>query len=175
MTILRQLKEEDAPLMLEWMHDPDIQKGFKKRMMDATLDDCIAFIKGSPIPDVIHTGDSLNFAIADQESDTYLGTVSLKNIDIENGTAEYAIITRKQTQHKGIAYRATMQVLKKAFDEIGLHRVYLSVYADNAKAIKLYEKCGFRYEGIFRDHFLVGGKRVDWKWYGILAEEFAEG
>ena len=139
---LRELKEKDAVLMLEWMHDPDVQKG-------------------------------LHFAIVNDD-DEYLGTVSLKEIDLVNKSVEYAITLRKKAQGLGYAYIATGQVLKKAFREYGLHRVYLSVYADNVKAIRLYERCGFSYEGEFREHLKVGNHFVNWKWYGILENEYKE-
>lgn len=41
---LRALEPKDAPYMLEWMHDPDIQKGFKRNMLDASMDDVITFV-----------------------------------------------------------------------------------------------------------------------------------
>lgn len=170
---LRGLIEQDAPLMLEWMHDPDIQKGFKKKMVSLTENDALKFIRDSAIVEPLKTGDNLHLAIADEE-DRYLGTISLKSIDIENGTAEYAIITRKEAHGTGIAHRATGLILKKAFFEMGLRRVFLSVYSNNVAAIKLYEKSGFKYEGEFREHFLIENNPVGWKWYGILKEEFDE-
>ena len=66
---LRALQEKDAPLMLEWMHDPEIQKGFKKNMLGASLDDtqlCIDSNSGNI------SGDNLHFAIVD-DADEYLG------------------------------------------------------------------------------------------------------
>lgn len=65
-----------------------------------------------------------------------------------------------------------MELLNKAFNEYGLHRVYLTVFADNESAIHLYEKCGFIKEGQLRKHIYKDGKYVDWCLYGILAEEF---
>jgi diamine N-acetyltransferase len=118
------------------------------------------------------TGMNLHYAIIDQDDDVYLGTVSLKNIDIENGTAEYAIVVRREAQGHGVAHKATELILKKAFFEIGLRRVYLSVYSNNYSAIKLYEKCGFKFEGEFRNHFIIENEYVGWKWYGILKEEY---
>ncbi len=174
MIILRELQEKDAPLMLEWMHDPEIQKSFKKNMMDTTIDDAINFIKKSNIPskNSVCSGVSLHYAIANKDDDEYYGTVSLKDLDIENGTAEYAIAMRKKAQGKGNAYQATKLILNKAFADLGLNRVFLNVFSNNTAAIKLYEKCGFTYEGEFRNHFLVDGKYVNWKWYGILKDEF---
>lgn len=170
--MLRSLRKNDAPLMLEWMHDQDIQKAFKKKMTDATLEDAIAFIEKAQHPEKIISGTSLHYAIVNRDADQYLGTISLKDIDLDNGTAEYAITLRKIAHGKGIAYEATKLILKKAFQELKLRRVFLSVHADNIAAIKLYERSGFIFEGEFRKHFLIDGKYVGWKWYGILQEEY---
>ena len=171
MISLRELKIKDAPLMLEWMHDPVIQKSFKKDMLNTTLEQAEKFCETASIPQKISTGDSLHFAIVD-DADEYLGTISLKDIDLENGNAEYAIITRTKAHGKGVAFKATGEILKKAFEEYGLHRVYLNVFADNIAAIKLYEKSGFVFEGEFRDHLIINGEYKNWKWYSVLASEF---
>lgn len=173
MISIRELKETDAPQMLEWMHDPDIQSCFKKNMMSVTLEEARKFCVISKIPKVIKQGDSLHFAIVD-ENDEYLGTISLKEIDLENRSAEYAITTRKKAHGQGVAKQATGLLLKKAFVEYGLHRVYLNVLADNEPAIRLYERCGFTFEGEFREHLNIGGKYMNWKWYGLLENEYNE-
>lgn len=173
MITLRELRNEDAPLMLEWMHDVDVQKGFKKNMLNMKLDDALNFCSSSKIPISVSDGDNLHFAIAD-DSDEYLGTISLKNIDLINKTAEYAITTRKKASGKGVAFEATQLLLEKAFCEYGLHRVYLSVLADNESAIRLYKKCGFKFEGEFRDHLIINGRYINWKWFGILDTEFSK-
>ena len=173
MIYLRELQEKDAGLMLEWMHDPDVQKGFKKNMMSASIGDAIAFCEKSKIPNRVRQGDDLHFAIVN-DKDEYLGTVSLKAIDLDNRTAEYAIAIRKAAQGRGVATIATGIVLKKAFKEYGLHRVYLNVFSDNERAIELYERCGFRFEGEFREHLIKGGKYMNWKWYGMLENEYGK-
>ena len=80
----------------------------------------------------------------------------------------------KKARGKGVGFTATGILLKMAFKEYGLHRVYLSVFADNAAAIKMYERCGFRLEGEFRDHIKRDGAYVNWKWFGMLENEFDE-
>ena len=170
---LRELEEKDAPLMLEWMHDPEIQKGFKKNMLSATLEDAKRFCVNSVISSSPNQGDSFHFAIVD-DADEYLGTISLKDIDVNNRTAEYAITTRTKAHNKGIARIATGLLLRKAFKEYNLNSVYLSVLSNNIAAIKLYERSGFVLEGEFREHFIIEGERVNWKWYGLLESEFDE-
>jgi hypothetical protein len=40
MTTLRKLKQSDAPLMLEWMHDEDVVHFMKADFQHKTLSDC---------------------------------------------------------------------------------------------------------------------------------------
>lgn len=173
MILLRELKEEDAPLMLEWMHDVDIQKGFRKNMMDMTIETAKSFCQNAKFSHNLLSGESLHFAIVD-EKDEYLGTISLKNVDLFNKTAEYAIVVRKKTQGKKVAKTATMLLLKKAFYDYKLHKVYLSVLHYNIAAIHLYKSCGFVYEGRAREHILINGKYETLEWYSILDYEFNE-
>ena len=86
--------------------------------------------------------------------------------------AEFAISMRAAAQGQGIAMEATKELLKIAFEEIGLQRVYLNVLSDNDRAVHLYEKCGFVYEGEFRNHIKIRGEMKSLKWYGILKDEF---
>ena len=171
MVTLRELRKEDAKLMLEWMHDKKIQASFKKNMMDITLEKAEEFCINARIPEEICDGLCVHFAIVD-ENDEYLGTISLKNIDLYDERAEYAIALRPSAHNRGVAYEATMKVLSKAFDEYNLHRVYLTVVETNHNAIKLYEKCGFTYEGELRSHIKCNGIFVNWKLYGLIDDEF---
>ena len=132
---LRELQESDAPLMLEWMHDAEIQRAFMRNMQDATIEDVLSFIADAAIPEIIESGTSLHYAITD-DTNEYLGTISLKDIDLHNKTVEYAIITRKKAHGKGIAFCATGLILEKAFQELKLHRVFLTVLSNNESAIR---------------------------------------
>ena len=164
----RPLQEKDAPLMLEWMHDDDVVGFLANNFKEMKLEDCIRFIRESA-DDV----QNLHLAICD-DNDEYLGTVSLKHIDPKNHNGEYAISTRKKAHGTGSAQVGTRDILKKAFDELGLHRVYLNVIADNKRADRFYQKMGFRPEGTFKQHLYLKDCYWDLKWYGITAEEFYE-
>lgn len=168
---LRELKEKDATLMLEWMHDEQIQKFFQKDMMKITLEDTLEFCKNSVISNILKENSNMHFAIVN-DTDEYLGTISLKNISWKNGTAEFAISTRKKSHGKGYAKIATKMLLNKAFYEYGLQRIYLNVLSDNAAAIRLYEHSGFKCEGEWRNHLFLRNNYVSLKWYAILKDEF---
>ena len=73
---------------------------------------------------------------------------------------------------QGYGTEATRLMLGLAFDSIGLHRVGLSVFSFNERAIRSYEKAGFRLEGRARDAILRDGERRDELSMAILAPEW---
>lgn len=169
--ILRKLEEKDADGMLEWMQDKDIQKNFRFDAANKTRADVLEFIHNAE--NVPIDGKSIHYAIAD-ENNEYLGTISLKNIDITAKKAEYAVCIRKAYQGRGIATEATKEILRKAFGEFGLERVDLNVLSDNVNAIRLYEKCGFVSDGELKSCLFLRGKYYNLKWYHISKEEYIE-
>ena len=70
------------------------------------------------------------------------------------------------------AKRCTL-MLKYGFDELNLHRIQLTVFEYNERAIALYEKLGFRREGVYREFMLRDGRRYDMYLYGLLRREWA--
>ena len=139
------------------MHDPEISRWFRFNAEEMTEERALRFIEGS------FTDTAVHYAVAD-DSDTYLGTISLEDIDRENGHALYAVAMRSCAQGTGAAMAATREVLHIAFGEMGLERVYLNVLADNARAKRFYEKAGFKCEGRFRRHLKLRGEWRDWDW-----------
>jgi diamine N-acetyltransferase len=163
---IRFLEERDSIYMLEWMKDPKVNCFFRFNSENITLDKVIEFIKNSKYDE-----NNYHFAIVD-DNDIYQGTISLKNINNEAKTAEYAIALRYSSQRKGIGLLATKYILDYAFNNLCLNKVYLNVLVNNFGAIKLYEKCGFRFEGEFKQHLKINGKLMDLRWYGVVREEY---
>ena len=154
--------------MLEWMHDPEINQWFRFDAANMTDERARDFIAGS------FSERDRHYAITD-DSDEYLGTISLEEIDRENHHALYAVSMRSAYQGSGIAAEATELLLEIAFYELELERVYLNVLSDNTRAKRFYEKAGFHYEGCFRHHLQLRGEWRDWDWYAILRDEYDAG
>lgn len=168
---LRLLEEKDVEGMLEWMHDPKVNCFFRFDAEDMTCEKAIGFVKHAK--ETAENNETFHFAIVDDD-DQYMGTVSLKDIDWEAKAAEYAISLRSASQGNGYGSQATRAVLEYAFKNLKLNRVFLNVLSDNETAIRMYEKCGFRYEGEFRNHICIRGKIKSLKWFAILKNEFTE-
>lgn len=159
---LRMLEKKDIPYMLEWMHDPTINCFFRFDAESQTEESVNAFIEKSRI-------DTTNqhFAVVD-DNDIYQGTISLKNIDYDNEKAEYAVCFRKSAQGKGYSSFATKKILRYAFKDLKLNRIYLNVLKKNERANAFYKKIGFVYEGCTKEDIIINGEKMDLNWYGFL-------
>lgn len=162
--MIRRLEKKDAPYMLEWMQDKTISCNFQRSFEAMTLQDAVAFIEKS------FDETNRHFAVVD-EHDEYMGTISLKNISHDDKRAEYAIAMRKKVQGTGAARCATEEILQYAREELGLREVYLNVFADNLRARRFYEKCGFTCKQGRKDTVEVRGQYKERIWYGRLLEK----
>jgi UDP-4-amino-4,6-dideoxy-N-acetyl-beta-L-altrosamine N-acetyltransferase len=98
-------------------------------------------------------------AICKKEDGSIIGVVYLLQIDYQNRNAEFAIfIGNKEEQGKGYGKQASTMMLKHAFNDLNLHKVYLTVLESNTNAIKLYNKIGFTQNGILPDEVFKKGK-----------------
>jgi RimJ/RimL family protein N-acetyltransferase len=115
----------------------------------------------------------IEFHLRTLDEDRLVGFVALHSIEWNNQVAMLAIgIGRATDRNRGYGRDALNLGLRYAFDELNLHRVGLNVIADNTPAIHLYEKAGFKREGIIRDAVLRDGRRCDCLLMGILGREW---
>lgn len=99
----------------------------------------------------VQTGKCRQFIISvTEEGDEYdIGTVFLKNVDLEKKQAECGIfIGENRARGKGYGQTAVQLILSHAFDELRLERVYAIVFCDNISSLRLFEKIGFRKENL---------------------------
>lgn len=115
-----------------------------------------------------------HFLICNNENNI-IGECVLMDIDDENKSCGFRIaIFNKTNFNKGIGYKATKEVLKYAFRKLNLHRVELEVFDYNPRAKSMYEKCGFKQEGIKRDALFINEEFHNVYIMSILNEEFME-
>lgn len=158
---LRRLQLTDALLMLEWMHDRSVVEKLKGDFSSKTIDDCISFIEKSWTDE-----KNVHLAIT-SDTDEYMGTVSLKNIEDE--TAEFAITVRNSAMKKGYSWFAMEEMLNKAFNEYDLSSVYWCVSRENERAVRFYDKHCFKETIVIPDRILSRYDGVDnLKWYSVL-------
>ena len=82
------------------------------------------------------------FSMLEKKSGAFIGNIEL--MDIHDGTGELGIAITALMQDRGYGAEGIARIVEYGFNALGLSRVLLKVYPDNAKAIHVYEKCGFR-------------------------------
>jgi RimJ/RimL family protein N-acetyltransferase len=113
------------------------------------------------------------FSIIDLYTDELLGSCGMHDIDLVNGLAMFGIfIGRKDHWNKGYGVEATSLCLDFGFNVLNLHNIYLIVVDYNPRAIRCYEKAGFKTIGRRREARHFGGKRHDLILMDILSTEF---
>ena len=153
---LRRMGPQDAADVVRLRSDPDVQAQlFSER--PPTVAEHLRWLA-----DVDARGDRHEFMIVERTSGRSVGTIGLSRIDPTHRRAEYGVLIGEPgARGKGLASEASRLLLDYAFRTLGLVRVYLHVFADNAAAVRLYERVGFLREGLLRRHVYKGGRFRD--------------
>lgn len=166
---LTAVTKEDAPLLARWHNDA----GFL-RLLNAppakpqTQDDVVRWLEEAQ-----KASNGYLFAIRLRDGDGLLGFIEVDGILWSHGVGWLGIgIGDREHWSQGYGGEAMRLALNFAFNELNLHRVQLTVFAYNERAIALYEKLGFRREGVYRECLHRDGQRYDMFLYGLLRREW---
>lgn len=160
---LRKLELKDAPLMLEWMHDDSVVCFMGINFLEKSLLDCEIFVRASQFDD-----KNVHRAIVD-DNDIYMGTVSLKNIDHDKKSAEFAITVRKSAMGKGYSKFGMSEIIRIGFEQFDLETIYWYVSKKNSRAIRFYEKNGYKESNYW------GATKTEYKWFAIQCPDLLRG
>lgn len=166
---LRELQIKDASGMLEWMHNTAIVCDLQTDFASKTITDCELFIKNSKTD-----RNNLHMAVTNEE-DNYVGTVSLKNINKKYKTAEFAIVMTEKAIGKGYSSFAMKKMLYMGLYDMNLTYIYWYVSKNNKRAVKFYDKNGYKKIDQFPDFLLrwFDKNQIDnYNWYMIQKVSF---
>ena len=118
---------------------------------------------------------NISFGIHDQKSQKLIGDIGISLIDVKNKHAEIGMtIGDKDYWNKGYGTDLVKAILKFCFIDLKLNKVYLDVWEENKRAIGCYSKCGFKKDGVLREHVFRDGRYHN-KWVmSILKNEWSE-
>jgi RimJ/RimL family protein N-acetyltransferase len=162
--------EADAEAFAAWFDDPMSTRlaGFRPvwpMNREAARERLEEWAKAAP--------GTINFAARTLADDRLVGGIGIMDINHADGNAQLGLsIYRQDDWGHGYGREMMMLALRYAFNELNLHRVWLTTSSFNERAMKLYEKVGFRHEGRGREHVLLDGVRWDIVYMGILRDEF---
>jgi len=145
---LKALESKDVDLFYNWINDDEViryslsifQKLFSKAEIEQWYEK------------LLNDSKNLNLGLYLKENGCLIGYAGICNISKMNKSGEYFIFIGDKTQWgRGISTEVTKNIVKIGFDELDLHRIYLSVSEPNIGGLKSYKKAGFKEEGILRD------------------------
>ena len=108
-------------------------------------------------------GKAIVFSIIKTSDNKAIGYTSIKGISETETRAEVGIaIMEREYRGQGYGTEALRRVADYAFNELGLTLLGLTVFPSNQRAIRAYEKVGFRKTEILEDSWLLpGGEYAD--------------
>lgn len=168
---LRRTALEHILTRYEWFNDPEFTRLYLGRpnynfQYKVVEDEIIMAMNSTPATGHFELGIE---TAADRR---YVGNAYLRKINLLDRNAEFGIfIGAQELWGKGLGEEATRLMVQYGFREIGLHRIWLIVFAFNPRAIRCFEKCGFVREGVFRDAIFSAGKYYDVYCMSILEDQ----
>ncbi len=166
--LLRRHVPANLAAFRRWYADPDVARLTRYQDGPMRPDEVERFFQMR----VVGPG-SLAMAIHVQESGRLIGTCAFSQLDGDNGSALFHItIGEKDVWGHGYGTESTGLMLDHAFGALGLHRIALSVFAFNERAIRAYQKVGFTIEGRSRESIWRDGQWWDELHMSVLAAEW---
>ncbi len=87
-----------------------------------------------------------------------IGIISASQIEKRNASAHLGLRLKDVAWNHGFGSEAMSAAVKFMFEKLNIHRVWLIVDEENARAIRCYEKAGFTFEGVLREDHVRGGR-----------------
>jgi len=162
---LRAYREADIPELVPLIGAREIAATTGRIPHPYTVEDTRQFLIR------IETEREARMAITLRESDRLMGGVGLRFFD-PHEQAELGYWLGVPYWGNGYATEASRAMLRYGFEEMNLHRIFATHFANNPASGRILQKLGMRYEGCQRQHFRKWDQFVDLELYGMLREEW---
>lgn len=167
--LLRRMTVEDAADMYEYARLAQVTRYllWQEHPSVAYTERYLRYVQGE-----YRKGRYFDFAIVYKENGKMIGTVGFTELDRAQLCCEIGYVINPAYSGRGIATEAVWALLNFAFVELDMERVEGRYMVENAASRRVMEKCGMRFEGVFRSLMEVKGVRRDIGVCSILKEEY---
>ena len=162
---IRKLQKSDLQLRVEWMNNPKIYSNMHFKI-PITMEGTLKWFEKNQ-----RDNNRIDFAF-DDEAGNVVAMGGLVSIDEYLKKAEFYLFVGPLYHRLGYGFTATKLICKYGFESINLHKIALFANYENTPARCMYEKVGFKLEGVFRDENIVNGKYTNRVYYGLLNKDF---
>lgn len=166
---LRPVEKDDLDQFYAWFNDPFI-RGLTGEVFPtsrAGMDEFMARLQTD-------TG-RVWFAIVLHENDRLIGEAGLLRIFPAWRTTDLSVIIADQAAWgQGYGTEAMGLLSDYAFGHLNYHRIAIGVVGSNSRALRFYEKLGFKHEGLQRDGYYYDHHYEDFVMMSMLENEYRE-
>lgn len=163
---LRPWLEDDLPALTAMRNDVSLQAQLLARARGNRPEQVLEWLQGRS-----RKSDLMLFIIADRQTDKALGFIQVSDLDPVDRRADLGICLLRQCRGQGLGSKAITLIAAYLRDTWAVRKLCLRVRADNAVAIRCYERNGFERCGCLRQHVFIEGR-----WHDIiLMERFLDG
>lgn len=165
---LRRAHPDDLAAVVRWYRDPELARLTRYQTRPMSHAEIERFFQVRML-----SVDALAYCITELPDQRLIGFTTFSSLDPDNGSVLFHItIGERDAWGRGLGTETTELMLGHAFERLALHRVGLTVFSYNVRAIRAYEKAGFQVEGRLRDAIVRDGRYFDEVQMGILAGEW---
>lgn len=166
---LRPLLESDFSVRyLNWLNEPEVNEYSQRRPYPVSWQGMRShweYYGANPEKGYV-------LAIITKDTDAFIGTISIVNIQLVNRCAEIGIlIGDKEMWNRSYGSEALYTVTKHGFQFLNMHKMLAGTF--NPAFAKCCEKLGWTQEGAFRERIYSGGAYHDQLWFSMLDHEFS--
>jgi len=156
---------EDIEKFTEWLNDFETTDYTGRSANVLTLEGEKEYLTNSK--------EQYAMVIVTKDEDKLIGTVGIEKINFVDRTGTLGIfIGDKEYRNNGYGTEAVRLIIEYAFQYLNLNNIMLTVMNFNERAIKCYEKCGFKEFGRRHQAVYINGEYYDKIYMEILKENF---
>lgn len=156
--------------LVQWLNDPNVSSGYGNLSIPVTEE-----TEKQKMEYMAKAQNEYYFAIVRKSDDKFLGICSIYNLSMHNRNARFSyFIGDEENRGKGYGTDALRLLCDFAFNVVGMHLIYSSVYDFNIASIKAVQKVGGAICGEHHESIFYGGEFHNCYDVEILEKHFSE-
>jgi diamine N-acetyltransferase len=162
---LRAVERADLPAFVSWLNDPEVRQGLllHSPVSQVEEEDWYERMLARPVDEHVMAIDALLLGSIDHENRwQMIGSLAFNDINWRIRSAEMGIlIGDKSYWNRGYGTESVLLLAHYGFHTLNLNRIFLHVFETNPRAVRAYEKAGFKLEGRERQAEFQDGRYID--------------
>lgn len=154
---------------MTWVNDPDVVGNLAAFAGEPfTRDDELAWIRRT-----LASSADVVFSVLHAADDRYLGQIGIHQIHARSRVGRLGVvIAARGDMGKGYGSAAIRAVVEHAFGPLALHKLWVMMFAHNARTRGICQRIGFVEEGVLREEYFHDGRWYDMARLSLLAREW---